>query len=172
MKSNANERPPGNPAADDGNLAAAVARAIRQPSLPGALAEIYRSVDAEIERLDLTCMGGGACCRFDIADHRLFATTAELAYLLADGPAPEAPRPQRCPYQMGPRCTARAARPLGCRVYFCAPAAPDAVNGLYDRFHRLICLLHNTLGVEYRYVELTEALAGLGPGLATPSCDR
>ncbi|MHC4985451.1 MAG: hypothetical protein ACYTFO_04770, partial [Planctomycetota bacterium] len=131
---------------------------MQRPDLPDAITEAYRAVDAEIARLGFTCMGGGTCCRFDIADHRLFVTTAELAYLLAEGPAPQPARPQRCPYQVGPRCTARAARPLGCRVYFCSPRASQAINALYDRFHALISCLHNELDIDYQYVELGEAL--------------
>ena len=170
MKSSANERPRTSPA--DGDLAAAVACALRASSLSAALAEIYRSVDAEVERLGLTCMGGGACCRFDIADHRLFATTAEITYLLAHGPATQVVPPGRCPYQVGPRCTARDGRPLGCRTYFCSPAAPDAIDGLYDLFHEPISRLHHQLSVPYLYLELTGALAVLGPAAATPSRDE
>ena len=168
MKSNANERPP----ASGGDLADAIAQAASHPSLPAGLANIYRAVDAEVQGLDATCMGGGVCCRFDIVDHRLYATTAEVAYLLAGGPPPQAAQPGRCPYQVGPRCTARERRPLGCRIYFCCPQAGEATHALYGRFHELICCLHNELGIDYQYVELTGALAGLAAGPITPSCGR
>ena len=160
MKSNASDRPPTDATGED--LATAVARARQQQPVLDALGEVYRGVDAEIDRAGLTCMGGGVCCRFDIAGHRLYATTLELAYLLAGGSPGQAAAPGRCPYQVGPRCAARAARPLGCRAYFCRPGAAEVTGGLYDRPHHHIQLLHNDFRIPYHYVELTGALTKLG----------
>ena len=36
------------------------------------------------------CLGGGACCRFDLMGHRVYLSTGELALLgRTDPPAPE-----------------------------------------------------------------------------------
>ena len=84
-----------------------------QPFLQ-ALAKLYRCADAAVAKRGARCMGGGACCRFDLVDHRLYLSTGELAMLSAALPADaSACRAGRCPYQLGPRCTARDRRPLG-----------------------------------------------------------
>ena len=125
------------------------------------LGQVYADVDSDLAGLALRCMGGGVCCRFDVAGHRLFVTTGELAYLIGpDGP-PQPSAPGHCPYQLGPRCTQRQRRPLGCRVYFCDDAAAERLADLYQRHHRRIVGLHERLGVTYRYVELTGGLAEL-----------
>jgi Fe-S-cluster containining protein len=124
-----------------------------------AVLELYRRVEAQIAHAGWTCMGGGACCRFDRMGHRLYLTTLERDVLLAAEAAPDWPRAEkgRCPYQRGSRCMARQHRPLGCRAYFCqAPA--EASDRLYERFHARLGRLHDQFGLEYRYAELTCAL--------------
>jgi hypothetical protein len=93
----------------------------------GLLAEVrglYAELDAEVCRLGPTCQLSGRCCRFREYGHTLFVSTPELRFLLSAAPAPQRPLDQgeTCPWQdaLG-RCTAREARPLGCRVYFCDP---------------------------------------------------
>jgi hypothetical protein len=96
------------------------------------LIELYRKVDAALADVAAACEACGACCRFDRTKPVLFASALELAHLLTaasrpvDGSLPtlDAPdAPWRCPHQDGSACTARAARPLGCRTYFCEPEA-------------------------------------------------
>jgi len=126
------------------------------------IAEIYRAVDSEIQALSPTCFGGGTCCKFDLAGHRLYLSTGELA-LLSLQPPPimeQAPR-LRCPYQTGPRCNARQNRPLGCRVYFCTPELASAIPPIYEKYHQHIRQLHAIYAIEYRYVELTNGLCQL-----------
>ena len=132
------------------------------PSLTEAMASLYRHVDAAVEALRPVCLGGGSCCRFDHAGHRLYVTELELRYLLAVKRAdPARAARQRCPYQFGPRCCAREHRPLGCRTYFCklSGAAAKAVEALHEPFHEQLVRLHAIEGVPYRYVEWTAALA-------------
>jgi Fe-S-cluster containining protein len=61
----------------------------------------------------------------------------EAAVLLEDGP-PAVRRlddGETCPWQDDRgRCTAREARPLGCRVYFCDPAYQTDAHSLSEQF--------------------------------------
>jgi len=139
---------------------AAIVRAC-PPAALAQLEQLYGQLDREAACLAGVCLGGGACCRFDLAGHRLYVTPLELAALIRR-PAPVVAAPLRCPYQLGPRCQARDGRPLGCRVFFCQADA-QAVAELYEHYHRLIRDLHSRHGVPYRYVELSAALSGLAP---------
>jgi len=122
---------------------------------------LYRRADRDIARARAVCMGGGTCCRFDLAGHRLFATTGELA-MLAGAEASDMSRCARgrCPYQRSARCTARHVRPLGCRMFFCR-AAPGTTSAVYETYHAELRRLHGAHGLPYRYVELTAGLAQL-----------
>ena len=155
---------PSSPQTSPANLTAAVDSARANAELMTQLAELYARLDGEIAALETQCWGSGACCRFDQAGHRLFVSTAELAYLLGSGPPPAEAHIGRCPYQLGPRCTARDRRPIGCRIYFCDDALADSLGEIYGRYHRQICQLHSRISLAYHYVELTIALAALtGP---------
>lgn len=135
-----------------------------EPALQ-ALDDLYAQIDAELAAKGADCLGGGACCRFDLAGHRLYVSTLELARLVSVSPADISRCAKlRCPYQVGPRCTARQARPLGCRAFFCSPDLTAESQAVYERAHRQIGELHQRFGVAYRYVELTAALGELLPG--------
>lgn len=163
MKSSPNAK---QPAIDGRGDAPSLTEAVRLCSQNGeflaVLEGIYQSVDAELSSLPARCMGGGVCCKFDLAGHRLYVSTGELTFLTADNPPPQArSQAARCPYQLGPRCGARQRRPLGCRVFFCDGEAAHATGKLYEDFHRQIKLAHQTYRLQYAYVELTSALAQL-----------
>jgi Fe-S-cluster containining protein len=104
-----------------------------------ALAEVYRRVDAALAPVAAaTCRACGKCCRFEPGGIILFASVLELAYLLAETPVVRAPGvisgsrdSWRCPYQRENLCTARGARLLGCRTYFCDAEAREAGEGAY-----------------------------------------
>jgi hypothetical protein len=110
-----------------------------------ALRALYADLDTEIEQLGPVCALSGRCCRFAEYGHTLFISTPEAALLLAEAPDPCRPLDggATCPWQdsLG-RCTAREARPLGCRVYFCDPAyqpmAPDLSEKFIARLKRLV----------------------------------
>ncbi len=92
---------------------------VREP-----LQAIYAELDLEIAAHQPVCVLSGRCCKFAEYDHTLFVSAPEFALLLADAPAPSRPLDEglTCPWQdLQGRCTAREARPLGCRVYFCDP---------------------------------------------------
>ncbi|MFW6062344.1 MAG: hypothetical protein ACOC93_06000 [Planctomycetota bacterium] len=140
---------------------------------PGApvlqqLRRLLGQVDAEVERFGPRCWGGGTCCKFDLFSHRLYASTAELALLAAQPPVDMTRcAGRRCPYQLGPACTARSARPLGCRTFFCRPDAPQALEALCEQYHVRIRQLHQDFALPYAYAEITLALPEIAAERAT-----
>ncbi len=158
--------PPENnpPPADDCAMAQTVVQSQRNTAFMRAILDVYEDLDraGDADENRTLCLGGGACCRFDLFDHRLYATTGELAVLTRARPIdPSRLQRDRCPYQQGPRCLARENRPLGCRVFFCRESsqAPDTTDSsAYETFHRRICELHEEYNVPYAYVELISAL--------------
>lgn len=131
----------------------------------GFLAEIrkvYKSVDRRSSQRGARCLGGGACCKFDLAGHRLYLTPGELAILLESPPRGEV-RPRRCPYQSRGLCTAYARRPLGCRAYYCGGGMADWCAATTEEHHRRLRRLHDRFAVPYAYVELGGALAEVLP---------
>ena len=114
-------------------------------SFRAAVQEVYRDLDAAVAALAPVCQISGRCCRFVEYDHTLFISAPEAAILLADAPAPSRPLDDgaTCPWQDDRgRCTAREARPLGCRVYFCdpqyAPHGPDLAEAAIARLKALV----------------------------------
>ena len=122
-----------------------------------ALLGVYAEVDAEVARLAPVCEISGRCCRFEEYGHTLFVSAPEFALLLADAPAPSRPLDEgaSCPWQDNRgRCSARGARPMGCRVYFCDPAyqplAPEIAEAGIARLKRLV----DELGLPWDYAPL------------------
>lgn len=146
----------------DPQLAQALEQCRTSREFLSELSSLLSSADAEIAAQGWRCMGGGACCRFDLAGHRLYVSTGELALLTAArGARPQRALGRRCPWQRGPRCLARDARPLGCRAFFCQ-ADEKTSQLIYERFHSQIRQLHEEHRLEYRYVELTWACISAG----------
>lgn len=152
------------------DIAGAVDFCRRLPEMMAALEGIYRRVDADMAATAATCLGGGACCRFDLAGHRLYVSTGELALLTQEQPRCGGEcRRLRCPYQAGPRCTGRLRRPLGCRIFFCRRGEDESEDGeqtnssarVYESYHGLIRQLHDDCGARYAYLELTATLREL-----------
>lgn len=145
-------------------LRQAVGRCREDVGFLDALRGVYRSVDEAVNRRGALCLGGGACCRFDLMGHRLMLSTGELALLtLRPPPGGRGAGLLPCAYQHGPRCTVRDRRPLGCRVYFCRAEWEDFCHQAYEASHERIRRLHERHALPYAYVELTAALNELGP---------
>ena len=126
------------------------------------LRAIYAEADRATAAAGAACMGGGACCRFDLIDHRLYVSLAELALLTTEPPGDfdRADR-LRCPYQSGPDCTAYDRRPLGCRIFSCGAVGNPTPTELYERLHVKVRALHQTRCRPYVYAELTSSLLQL-----------
>ena len=139
-----------------------VTRARQDLAILAELEDLYAQVDEQIDQLRPKCLGGGACCRFDLAGHRLYVSTIELALLTTDSPCnPEKLSLGRCPYQQGPRCTTRRCRPLGCRTYFCQESTTRPCQEIYEGSHEIIRRLHESAKIEYTYIDLISALVAL-----------
>lgn len=143
----------------------------------GALRAIYDDLGAELARLGPTCRLSGRCCRFEEFGHTLFVSGLEMAVLLADAPAPCRPLDdgQTCPWQdPAGRCTARDARPLGCRVYFCDPSYEPVAPEVSERFLGRLKRLADEFGLPWHYAPLhhhlrVAAADGGFPAVAGPT---
>lgn len=142
--------------------------AAARPEIRESISTIHESVAKEVRRRKPLCLASGACCHFDAFDHRLYATGLEAA-LCAQICAEEghgidlkdlatARTAGGCPWQTGRLCTARAGRPVGCRVFYCDPRASEWVPELAEWAHGAIKELHQELGVPYVYGEWRDML--------------
>jgi hypothetical protein len=116
---------------------------------PGAIRDelrlLYADLDAEVARAGPACALSGRCCRFTEYGHTLFVSEIEFTLLLDDAPEPVRALDEghTCPWQDAQgRCTARSARPLGCRVYYCEPSyqerSHEITEAFLDRLKRLV----------------------------------
>jgi hypothetical protein len=122
-----------------------------------ALRTLYDDLDAEVARLGPVCLLSGRCCRFAEYGHTLFVSAAEAALLLEEAPPPGRPLDPglTCPWQDAEgRCTARGARPLGCRVYYCDPAYQSHAERLSETFIGRLKRLVDAEGLAWDYAPL------------------
>ncbi len=139
---------------------------------------ILAEADADVAARKPVCRASGRCCKFEAYGHRLYVTAAEVIYFSKMHMRAE-PRTKKgaavvslpqffarrtvegCPYHVEGLCTAREARPLGCRIYFCDANAQSWQNEVYEKYHGQIKELHAKFEVPYRYMEWREALREL-----------
>ncbi len=129
------------------------------PVAAKAVLAVYGDVEAALGDGAATCRACGACCRFDRTRPVLFASLLEMALLLGEPPPAgadpidpgEPDAPWRCPYQVGDACTARERRPLGCRTYFCDPAARAEGEALYEGTLARLRAIAREAGVPWWY---------------------
>ena len=148
-----------------------------RPPFHAELRALYGELDAEVARLAPICLISGRCCRFREYGHTLFVSAPEVQYLLSRASEPTRPLDagETCPWQDDRgRCTAREARPLGCRVYFCDPAYQDAAPPLSERFIARLKRLAERHGLPWNYAPLHRHLHERAelvpdPGPAGPS---
>ncbi len=137
--------------------------AAARPEVIRAVAEVYADLDRHIAALNPVCRNSGRCCRFGAFGHRLFVTTLEAAYFLAHHPHGPSPTEDACPWAIGGVCTARDARPVGCRIFFCDQAAQSWQGPLTEGVLTRLRQLHEHLSVEYFYADWLAILTALGP---------
>ncbi len=132
-----------------------------EPAWRAELAVLYAELDREVARLGPICELSGRCCRFQAYGHTLFVSTPEVRFLLDRAPPPQRPldRGESCPWQdeQG-RCTARDARPLGCRVYFCDAKYQHPGQEIAERFIGRLKQLTETHGLPWNYAPLHDHL--------------
>ncbi len=121
------------------------------------LRAIYAELDAEVRALAPVCVASGRCCRFREYGHTLFLSAPEAALLTADAPPPARALDagESCPWQdERGLCTARDARPLGCRVYFCDPSYQKHASALSEKYLRRLKRLVDASGLSWSYAPL------------------
>ena len=128
------------------------------------LAALYEDLETEIALLGPVCQLSGRCCRFREFEHTLFVSGLEIEYLLKGAPEPQGTldRGETCPWQdRSGRCSARGARPLGCRVFFCDPTYQSAGPELCERFLTRLKDLADRHGISWDYAPLHRHLLEL-----------
>jgi Fe-S-cluster containining protein len=129
------------------------------------LRAIYSDVDRVVANSRAVCIVRGVCCRFEEAGHRLYATALEADFAAATTPhAPPPEAPGRCPYHVAGRCTAREARPLGCRTYFCDSGPGAALEVDHEHFLARIRAVAERNGYPSTYASFPEQLRARGVG--------
>jgi hypothetical protein len=141
----------------DMTASTASAGAHLEPQWRAELRALYEELDREVARLGPICELSGRCCRFLEYGHTLFVSTAEVEFLLGAAPRPQRPLDlgETCPWQdpLG-RCTAREARPLGCRVYYCDPSIQPAALELSERFIARLKQMTENHSLSWNYAPL------------------
>jgi hypothetical protein len=116
---------------------------------------IYAEAERAIAAAGPVCVASGRCCRFKEYGHTLFVSNLEANVLLSGAPPFERPAsPDFCPFQKDKLCTARAHRPLGCRVYYCDPNYQETGNQITEEYLRKLKELAEQNGLEWRYAPL------------------
>ena len=119
------------------------------------LRSIYTQADGAVAEFGPRCDASGRCCRFEEFGHTLFLSQFEADVLLADAPAFTQPVDRAgCPFQIDNLCTARDARPLGCRIYFCDPAYESTSFEITETAIAALKQLADDAGEPWRYAPL------------------
>lgn len=131
------------------------------------LEQLYADLDVEIAALKPRCEMSGLCCRFEEADHVLYATALETDYATAKHPtAPPPEAPGRCPHHVKGVCTAREGRPIGCRTYFCDGNTEDALLDVHEKYLQRLRGIERSLNYPAAYSPFPAQLAARGVGEA------
>ena len=126
-------------------------------SIRDRLHSLYGDLERDLARYGPLCRLSGRCCRFREYGHTLFISDPEARVLIADAPRPARPLDdgQSCPWQDArDRCTAREARPLGCRIFFCDPAFAEVSPQLSETYLGKLKQLANQHGWLWNYAPL------------------
>lgn len=137
------------------------------PAARAELEDIYRRVDQEIASSGVCCWLRGQCCDFEANDHVLYASSAELAYVLEGHPEPFEPTGVECPFWVDGLCTERRRRPLGCRTYYCDERYREPLEAICEKYHGEVRELSERHGITYRYAPFVASLRDLEPRCAS-----
>lgn len=130
------------------------------------VAEIYGWLSSQIRKnsaLAGHCDACGRCCNFGKFDHRLFVTTPEMMYLVANVGVENLKlmTDSGCPYQTNDKCTIYKFRFSGCRI-FCCKGDAEFQSGLSESAVKKFKKLCTEFQIPYRYADLPTALSGTG----------
>jgi len=129
------------------------------------LVELMRSFYEETDRLiaerSAACRNRGRCCAFGRYGHRLYVTALETAYYLSAGDPVPPVTEDACPHAWGGKCHARDRRPLGCRIFYCDPAAGHWQGPMTEECLARLHVLHEQLDIPYFYADWIVFLSAL-----------
>ncbi len=129
-----------------------------------AVEQVYRDIDEKLGATKPWCNNCGRCCDFTRYDHRLYATTLEILYLLkglatlGDAQPAENEKDGACPYHDDKGCIIRPYRTAGCRIFFCQSLDPDYQHKLTEQSLARLRELHHEFSAVYYYADLLEWL--------------
>jgi hypothetical protein len=125
------------------------------PELRYRVLDVYAAVDTAVAAAGPRCDASGRCCRFAEYGHDLFLSHFESELLLETAPPYARPVTRDgCPFQVDNLCTARAERPLGCRIYFCDPAYQGTASRITEDALAELKQLADEFGTGWRYAPL------------------
>jgi hypothetical protein len=151
---------------DAHDLARIWAEAAFDPRVDQEIRAVHAECADEVRERQPICVASGKCCRFQEYGHRLYVTGLETAWALRElGATPSLERVTAavergdCPFLDGTQCGAHAARPLGCRTYYCDPLAQIWQQDLSEQLLGRVKRLHDKCDVPYRYGDWRTMLA-------------
>mgnify|MGYP000061885872 CR=1 FL=1 len=116
-----------------------------------ALDAVYSELDSVLAALPVACQACGRCCDFVRNDYRLYASLLErLPVVRFHGP-PRLTAAGHCGFLVSGRCSAHRWRPLGCRVFFCAPEHRVREQEIYHAAQQRLRLATRRLGLDWDY---------------------
>ena len=116
---------------------------------------VYAAADAAISAAAPRCDASGRCCRFTEYGHTLFISAFEAELLLESAPSYTRPVSRDgCPFQVNGLCTARDARPLGCRIYFCDPTFQERMVEVTEEAIAALKRIADAHGTGWHYAPL------------------
>jgi hypothetical protein len=145
----------------------ALREAAGRPEVVAAVRQLYDEADRRIAAQSPVCWNKGECCRFGQFGHRLYVTALEVVYYLATAEQCASPEGEArvtedaCPHARDGKCHARPRRPLGCRVFYCDPAAQHWQGPLTEEMLARLQRLHEELQVPYFYADWMTVLRAL-----------
>lgn len=135
-----------------------------------ALEALYEEVEAFVEKARPVCIQRGVCCRFEEAGHELYSTALEADYAAARAPEGHAPAQDgRCPYHVEGKCTARSARALGCRTYYCDVNTEGVLAEAHEHFLGRLREIERETGYPAAYGRFPALLQARGVGVEAGS---
>lgn len=122
------------------------------------LEAVYAELSRDVDALGVGCWIRGDCCDFDRMDHRLYASSLEVAYVLEKHPEPLEDRGSLCPFWREGKCTERERRPLGCRTHFCDRRHRVQLEAMHERMYARLRSAAARSAYEWRYDLFVDAL--------------
>jgi len=139
----------------------ALVEASKNIELMRRMTQLFDDLAEDIAQRPGVCRQRGICCQFDARHgHCLYVTALEVCFYLAQR-APLPANSNFCPHLIDGLCSVRDVRPLGCRVYYCDPAAQDWQGPVTETYLARLRALHVEFAVPYFYADWLVVLEAL-----------